>query len=84
MSTAHIKLDFMAGEAIECACTEAIRIANMLHVTADFDFNGVHVMAKPGACPKELADAWHTALVSKHSIKIACAHPHPTQAKDAP
>ena len=48
---AHLKLEFLAGEDINHACREAIRIANLLRVTVDFDFNGVKVMAKPGACP---------------------------------
>lgn len=72
---AHLKLEFLAGEDINHACREAIRIANLLRVTVDFDFNGVKVMAKPGACPQELADEWSSVLKSSQQIKIACAHP---------
>lgn len=61
---AHLKLEFLAGEDINHACREAIRIANTLCVTVDFDFNGVKVMAKPGACPQELADEWSSVLKS--------------------
>ena len=72
---AHLKLEFAAGEDIGNACCEAIRIANLLRVTVDFDFNGVKVMAKPGACPQELADEWLSVLKSPHQIKVACTHP---------
>lgn len=72
---AHLKLEFMAGEDIDNACREAIRIANLLRVTVDFDFNGVMVMAKPGASPLELADDWKRELQTTNQIKIACAHP---------
>lgn len=72
---AYLKLEFMVGEDIDNACCEAIRIANLLRVTVDFDFNGVKVMAKPGACPQELADEWSSVLKSSQQIKIACAHP---------
>lgn len=72
---AHLKLEFAAGEDIDNACCEAIRIANLLRVTVDFDFNGVKVMAKPGACPQELSDEWSSVLKSGHQIKIACTHP---------
>ena len=72
---AHLHLEFMGGDHIENACREAIRIANLLLVTVNFDFNGVKVMAKPGACPQELADAWHFEITSTKPIKIACTHP---------
>ena len=73
---AHLKLEFMAGGDIDNACLEAVRIANMLRVTVDFDFNGVKVMAMPDVCPKELAELWAVEIGSKKQIKIACAHPH--------
>ncbi len=77
---AHLKIEFLAGEDIDNACREAVRISNLLNVTVDFDFNGVKVMAKPDVCPKELAELWNVEMGSKHQIKIACAHPHPTGA----
>ena len=40
---AHLKIEFLAGTDIDSACCEAVRIANMLRVTIDFDFNGVKV-----------------------------------------
>lgn len=80
MSCAHLKLEFLAGTDIDSACVEAVRIANMLRVTADFAFNGVKVMAKPDVCPKELAELWAVEIGSTHQIKIACAHPRATGA----
>ena len=77
----HLKIELLAGSDIESSCREAIRIANMLRVVVDFDFNGVKVMAKPGACPKELAEAWAHELGAAKQIKIACAHPSESGAK---
>ncbi|WP_374257680.1 hypothetical protein [Aquabacterium sp.] len=79
---AQLNLQFFAGESIEVACCEAIRIASTLNVVATFDFNGVKVMAKPGACPKALEEAWLCELRSGRTIKVACVHPTPT--KDHP
>lgn len=72
---ARLNIEFLAGEDIQDACLEAVRLANLLRVIASFDFNGVKVMAKPGVCPKDLAERWSEELRSKHQIKIACAHP---------
>ena len=72
---AHLKIEFLAGTDIDSACCEAVRIANMLRVTIDFDFNGIEVMAIPDVCPKELAELWAVAMGAKTQIKIACAHP---------
>ena len=80
----HLKLEFLAGTDIDSACLEAARIANLLRVTVDFDFNGVKVMAKPDVCPKELAEVWAVEMGSKRQIKIACAHPkEPTNSTGA-
>lgn len=73
--SALLNIEFHAGEEIGNACREAIRIANMLRVTVVFQFNGVTVMAKPGACWIELSELWARALVSKQQIKIVCAQP---------
>ncbi|MDE1997980.1 MAG: hypothetical protein KGI52_03520 [Burkholderiales bacterium] len=72
---AHLKIEFLAGEDIDNACREAVRLANILRVTVDFDFNGVKVMAKPDVDPKELAELWSVEMKSKRQYKIACAHP---------
>ncbi|WP_375214283.1 hypothetical protein [Aquabacterium sp.] len=80
--SASINLEIFAGETIEHACAEAVRLADMLGVVAKFDFNGVNVMAKPGVCPKSLAEAWHVELRSDRTIKIACVHPLAAQAKE--
>lgn len=82
---AHLKIEFLAGQDIDGACREAIRIANVLGVTVDFSFNGVEVMAKPGVCPKELAELWAAEIGSKKQFKIACAHPRLAEpTKEAP
>ena len=81
MSSAHLKIEFLAGTDINDACYEAARLANMLGLTVDFNFNGVTVMAKQGIDPQELVELWAVELRSEHQIKIACAHP---RQKDTP
>ena len=82
MSNAHLKLEFLAGTDIDSACYEAARLANMLGLTVDFDFNGVKVMAKQGIDPLELAELWAVEMGSNRQIKIACAHPRIAKPKE--
>ena len=73
--SATLKLEFLVGTEITDACSEAIRVANLLRLVVIFDFNQVSVMAKPGACPKELSKAVMHEMGSSKTVRIAVAHP---------
>ena len=66
-----IRLEFLGGDDIENACAEAVRIANQLQCDTVFNFNGVHVHARPGVDPMALSNAWHRELQSGDKTKVA-------------
>jgi len=50
------------GENIEHACQEANRIARQFQMTVWFEFNAVHMHAKPHISVKEMVEGYHLAL----------------------
>lgn len=57
-----IKMEFMAGDPILGACTEACRVASILAVCVEFSFNDVQCLAMPGALAADLAEKWMAEL----------------------
>lgn len=55
MSNFYLHLEAKPGSDIDNCASEAIDIANRLHVTVMFEFNGVKCMACRGDNPKSLA-----------------------------
>lgn len=53
---AKITLEISAGCSIERAAEDAIRVANMLGIDVDFDFNGVRCFASPQGNASLLAE----------------------------
>jgi hypothetical protein len=49
----------MAGDDITHACREAVTLANKHRDTAEFDFNGVHVVVTPDEDPAAAVARWH-------------------------
>lgn len=72
-ATAKIDLEFLPGDDIDSACSEACRIAQLLGCRTSFTFNGVHVYARPDTDPAALVQAWETALHSKSQFRMAHA-----------
>lgn len=64
MATATIELKFLAGDNIESAFKEAIRIASVLEVWVEFKFNGVTCLANSLSTVKHGVKAYHDALKS--------------------
>jgi hypothetical protein len=73
VSTFQLTLEAFAGTDIDSACSEAVRLADLLQVVVVFPFNGVTCMARPGDHPDELASVWADELKSSHTYKLACA-----------
>lgn len=62
MATATIKLEFSAGDDIEGAFEEAIRIASILKVWVEFKFNGVTCLANNLSTVENGVKAYHDTL----------------------
>lgn len=50
------------GEDILHACTEACRIAKQFDMSVWFDFNGIHMLARPASIPSEMTWGFHEAI----------------------
>lgn len=68
-----IQVEAEAGDdvqsTIEQMCVLASRLGCEIHVV----FNGVHLYARPGSDPRELASAWEVARLSKQPERVASA-----------
>lgn len=65
MKTATIRVEFNIGTTILDAFTEAVRLANLLNVFIEFEFNDVTCLASPGGNPHAGANAYYNADTSK-------------------
>jgi len=70
---ATIKLEFSAVDTINEAYSEAIRIANLLNVAVEFDFNGVTCWANSKSDIKKGVSAYHIELRKDKGFKFAVA-----------
>jgi sugar/nucleoside kinase (ribokinase family) len=67
-----IKIELLAGSDIKEAFTEALRIAKILDVWVDFDFNYVKCSISPTGNPDEGAKMYFSAQKSEDKdMKIA-------------
>lgn len=72
--TISIEAKITAGSDIEQSCREAIELAERIGVDVDFRFNGVLCIARSGADPDALKEAWEKEMDSDHKTKVAIAY----------
>lgn len=68
----NLKLELTAygGAHIKRVCEDAVELAAKLGIDVWFEFNGVHVLARPDDHPLMVEKAWDEAL-SNHSSHAA-------------
>lgn len=72
MSNFYLHLEAKPGSDIDNCASEAIDLANRLHVTVMFEFNGVKCMACRGDNPKSLAsEAFRLINTTTGEYKLA-------------
>lgn len=81
---ASLTLEITPGCSIERACEDAQRVANMLHIDVEFDFNGVRCLARPQGYAELLAERQQAEQDRKprfpRDTKFASSDPrHPAQ-----
>jgi hypothetical protein len=69
----YLKVEAQPGCSITNAIKDAIRIADILVVTVEFDFNSVKCLINPHADAAVAEARWNDALSSKRPIKIMSA-----------
>ena len=74
MSSFYLNLEATPGADIEWCCQEAIKISKQLDIAVNFKFNGVVVGARPYDVAEKIVRAYHKALNSDHSFKVACGN----------
>lgn len=73
MAKATIKLEFIAGDSIESAFEEAIRIASILDVWCEFNFNGVICFASKSGDIKKGVESYNKQIGQKEIYRSAFA-----------
>ncbi len=68
---ATIKVDFNAGDNIESAFTEAIRLAKILNVVIEFKFNDVTCLAFKNGNALHGVEQYRKVLSYKKQYKLA-------------
>lgn len=63
-----INLEAQAGDSITECCEAAQRVANILLVTVQFNFNGVKCFCHPGGTAKGLENKWELAMDKRMSF----------------
>jgi hypothetical protein len=71
--TATMKVEFMPGSTIKAAFEEAIRLATLLNVWIEFNFNGVTCSAKSSSNAELGVVNYQKALSGDSEFKIAFA-----------
>lgn len=69
--TIHVELS--AGTMVRDAACDLCSLSDRIGVLVEADFNGVKLWARPGDNPLQLEAAYHRALSSKATYKIAQA-----------
>lgn len=67
----NIKLEPRGGENIYGCFDTAIRVANILNMTVEFEFNSVCCMVSPNGQKETFLKAWEKAVISKSQYKFA-------------
>jgi len=73
MATATIKLEFRVGHNIEESFKEAIRIASILNVFCEFEFNGVTCLAHANSSVENGVKSYHNEITKEYGSKLAVA-----------
>jgi hypothetical protein len=68
-----IKMEFTCGENIEKAFSEAIRIAKILNVWIEFDFNGINCLANSNGSVENGITSYRNELKKKGDSLTAFA-----------
>lgn len=68
---ATMKIEFMPGSTIKAAFEEAIRLATLLNVWIEFNFNGVTCSAKSSSNAELGVDNYRKALSGDNKFKHA-------------
>jgi len=69
----YLKVEAQPGATISDTMEDAIRIADILGVTVEFDFNSVKCLINPHADAQIAEARWNDALSSKRERKIMSA-----------
>ena len=72
-ATATMKVEFMPGDTIKAAFEEAIRLATLLNVWIEFNFNGVTCSAKYSSNAELGVENYQKALSGYSEFKSAIA-----------
>lgn len=76
LRTLTLKVELFAGTDIRDAACDMCELSDRISVMVEANFNSVKLWARPGDNPLKLVEAYHKALKSEYSHKIA-------QARDA-
>jgi len=74
MSKTTIKVEFDAGCNIEEAFAESIRLAKLLTVWIEFNFNDVTCIANSNGIVDVGVKNYHKEIQKKNRFKFACSH----------
>ena len=69
--SATIKIEFMAGDMIEKAFSEAISLAKKLDIWVEFKFNDVTCIAGKNGTVDVGVKSYHAAMRNKEGSKVA-------------
>jgi hypothetical protein len=70
-ATATLKISFSAGDCIEGAFEESIRLAKLLNIWVEFNFNGVTCISGQNGVVQTGIDSYRSELSRKDSSKVA-------------
>jgi hypothetical protein len=77
MTSLTLKLEVLSGSAIEEAAAEALRVANILKIPVEFDFNNVRCVITYAdnniSKVENLVKSYHEECMSKKKYKFALA-----------
>ena len=73
MALATIKIEFLAGDSIDEAFSEAIRLAKRLGVGVEFKFNDVTCWVNGKSTVENGVEAYHREIKKKDGFKYAVA-----------
>ena len=73
LRTLTLKVELFAGTDIRDAACDMCELSDRISVMVEANFNSVKLWARPGDNPLKLVEAYHKALKSEHSHKIAQA-----------
>ena len=72
--SATLEIEFMAGDHIEKAFAEAIKLSQKLDVCIKFKFNDTQCFAYPNSNVKNGVKAYHQSINTKNKMAFAWKH----------